>query len=221
MLSFMMLTRTHQLLICLFRFLFLTKLSVRSYPLSLLTGMSDLNSFLGVSGKHGVHKIRVGHLFFMNEYLVGSSTVPCPLLVVDISPDIYHDFSSFDVIHNDLPSSSLSRHESHEAPFPSSPIPVEEPEIQVQLSSSSARIILQDMFLSRPVTGIRASVFHCPLDHLRKVCSLHGLDVSPSSTTRDVRLHLLYHIINSDCFAQCCEPCRPSPDHSACLCVAP
>jgi len=179
----MMLTRTHQPSICLFQFLFLTKLSVQSYPLSLLTGMSDLNSFLGVGGKRGVR-----HLFFMNEYLVGSSTMPCQLLAVDIPPDIYHDFSSFDVIHNDLPSSSSSFHESHEAPFLSSPIPVEEPEIQVQLLSSSAHIILWDMFLSRRVTSIRASVFHCPLDHLRKVCSLHGLDVSPSSTTSPVQL---------------------------------
>jgi hypothetical protein len=77
-----------------------------------------------------------------------------------------------------------------------------------------------DMFLSRRVAGVRASIFHCSQQHLRKVCSLHGLDVTDRSNSRDVKIRLLYHVINGDCLAQRCEPSRPSPDRSACRCVA-
>ena len=76
------------------------------------------------------------------------------------------------------------------------------------------------MFLSQRDTGVRASIFHCSEHHLRKMCLLHGLDVSRSLTVRDVKLRLLYHLMNGDCFAHRCEPCQPSPDRSACICVA-
>ena len=156
------------------------------------------------------------------EQLITASTVPCPLLVVDVPPDIYssHDSSSSDVIYNNLLSPSSSYRDLYEAPPSSSSTHAQESVPQAPPLATSARGILQDMFLSRHVTGMRASIFNCSVDHLRKVCLLHGLNINPSSTTRDVKLCLLYHIINGNCFAQRCEPCRPCPDRSACLCVA-
>jgi hypothetical protein len=93
------------------------------------------------------------------------------------------------------------------------------PDEQPQTSSSSAERILTDMFRSHCVTGTRASIFHCSDQHLRNICLLHGLDVTQCSKLRDVKIRLLYHLINGDCFTQRCEPHRPSPDRTACLCV--
>ena len=76
------------------------------------------------------------------------------------------------------------------------------------------------MFLSNHVIGIRASLFRCSVEHLRKVCLLHGLDISGCSKARDVKLRLLFHVVNGDCFSQRCEPSCPAPDRSACLCMA-
>jgi len=52
------------------------------------------------------------------------------------------------------------------------------------------------------------------------MCLLHGLDVTLSSNAGHVKLKLLYHVVNGDCFASCCEKSHPFPDRSACLCVA-
>jgi hypothetical protein len=68
-------------------------------------------------------------------------------------------------------------------------------------SHVSGHATLNDMFVSRRVTGVRASIFHCSQDHLRKLCVLHGLDVSPLSNTRDTKISLLSHVLNGDCFA--------------------
>jgi len=54
------------------------------------------------------------------------------------------------------------------------------------------------------------------------MCLLHVLDVTLSSNARDVKLKLklLYHVVNGDCFASRCEKPHPFPDRSAYLCVA-
>jgi len=135
--------------------------------------------------------------------LIWCLAVLCPLPVLDVLPDIYVEFLSSDVSCDNMPSSS-SR--------PMSP--------DFQSSRPSGHATLHDMFLSRRVTGIRASVFHCTESHLQKVCMLHGLDVGTSLTLRNLKLRFLYHIINGDCFLQRCEQSHPSPDRSACLCVA-
>jgi len=46
------------------------------------------------------------------------------------------------------------------------------------------------------------SFIDCSVKHLHKMCLLHGLDVSGCSKARDIKIQLLYHIINGDCFAQ-------------------
>ena len=84
----------------------------------------------------------------------------------------------------------------------------------------SGHAILHDVFLSQHVTGIRASLFCCTEAHLQKICMLHGLDITTSLSPRDLKLHLLYHIINGDCFTQRCEQSHPLPDCLACLCLA-
>ena len=84
----------------------------------------------------------------------------------------------------------------------------------------SGHAVLNDMFLSQCLTGIRASVFHSSLDHLRFVLSLHGLDISTTCNMRIVKLQLLFHIINGDCFSDRCKASHPSPDRSACLSIA-
>jgi len=149
--------------------------------------------------KHGLCFVLIGHIL-----------VSCPLPVIDISPDIYHDVSSTDVFR-DIPSSS---HQSYDHPSSFSSIDI------IDSQSQSGHSILHDMFFSQRVTGIRASIFRCSEVHLRKLCSLHGLDISCPSNVRHLKLRLLYHIINGDCFAQRCEQSSPLPDHLACLCVA-
>ena len=89
-----------------------------------------------------------------------------------------------------------------------------------QSPSPSGRAILNDMFLSRCLNGIRASLFQCLEDRLRSTCSLHGLDIMPTSNVRDLKVRLLYHVINGDCFSDRCTTSTPSPDRSACLCIA-
>ncbi len=42
------------------------------------------------------------------------------------------------------------------------------------------------------------------------------LDLTASTTVRDIKIRLLYHILNGDCFAQRCEE---SHDRSGCLCI--
>ena len=76
------------------------------------------------------------------------------------------------------------------------------------------------MFLSQHVTGIRALVFHCSEEQLRKLCLLHGLEVGHTCTVQDLKLRLLYHVLNGDCLTKHCESSRPSPDRTACLCIA-
>jgi hypothetical protein len=88
------------------------------------------------------------------------------------------------------------------------------------LPCPSGHAILNDMFLSQHVTGIRASIFHSTQDHLRFLSSLHGLDVSSLSSMRNLKLCLLFHIINGDCFSDRCSASRPSADRSACLSIA-
>jgi len=129
---------------------------------------------------------------------------------------MYHDFIYSDDLNNDNDSQSYpsyglyaSSSSSPDAETPSQTIPTDRGEK-----------ILRDMFLSRRVIGIRASLFHSSIEHLRKVCSLHGIDVSGCSKVRDVKIRLLYHIINGDCFLQHCESSHPVPDRSACLCIA-
>jgi len=174
--------------------------------------------------------------------------VPCPLPTTDIVPDIYHDYTS-DVLYDDHnvhlshgphpPSSSPSpplvsellpfpttckihddnAHGPHPSSSSSCPTIATEP-LPFSMPTSNGEDILRDMLLSRRLTSIRASVLHCSEGHLRKVSSLHGLDVSCCLKVRDIRIRLLYHIINGDCFPQCCESSQPAPDCSACLCVA-
>ena len=134
--------------------------------------------------------------------------MPCPLLAIDVPPHIYHDHSSTDA-------SSLDR--SDDPCLPSSsrlsdPLPESLP--------MTAHAILEDMFLSHRLSGIRASVFHASEHQLRKVCLLHGLDVNTSTNVRDIRLRLLFHVVNGDCFSRRCEASHPSPDRSACACIA-
>jgi hypothetical protein len=85
-------------------------------------------------------------------------------------------------------------------------------------SHVSGHPILNDMFLSRRVRGVRASIFQCSQDHLRKLCTLHGLDIKPSSNSRDMKVGPLCHVLNGYCFDS--EKLSTSPDRSACLCVA-
>ncbi len=87
-------------------------------------------------------------------------------------------------------------------------------------SSLSGHAVLHDMFLSHCTTGVRASIFHCSPEHLRILCTLHGLHVASLSTLRDVKIKLLHHVINGDCFSHRCEISSPHPDRTACLCVA-
>jgi hypothetical protein len=82
-------------------------------------------------------------------------------------------------------------------------------------SRVSGHAVLNDMFLSRRVSGVRASVFHCSQDHLRKLCTLHGLDIDSSSNVRDMKISLLSHVLNGYCFSS--EKLSTSPDRSACL----
>ena len=70
---------------------------------------------------------------------------------------------------------------------------------QREPSCLSGHAILNDMFLSQRVSGVRASIFHCSQDYLRKLCTLHGLDISPSSNTRNMKISLLSHVLNGYC----------------------
>ena len=102
------------------------------------------------------------------------------------------------------------------------PIPFLSKYISFDGSVSAGKSILHDMFVSDHVTGICAFVFHCSAECLHTTCSLHGLDdhVTCCSKVWDVRLCLLYHIINGDCFAQRCKASHPCPNRSGCLCIA-
>ncbi len=147
----------------------------------------------------------------------------CPLaVVVDVPPDLYIDISSSDLHCERMcpPHSATTQLHplSSTCPGPSSFFPVTES--QPQSSRISAHAILHDMFLSQCVTGIRASVFHCPEDQLRKICLLHGVEVNHTCPVHDVRLCLLYHILNGDCITEHCESSQPSPDCTACLCIS-
>src|SRR6266545_378424 len=143
--------------------------------------------------------------------------VPCPLATVEVPPHVYHDLLSSDVYKNHYHIyQTSSRHESEQcASSSSSPTAESVP----HTLPTSGEDILHDMFLSQCVTSIGASVFHSSVEHLRKVCSLHGLHVNSCSNVRDIKIRLLYYIINGNCFGQCCEPSHPSPDCSACLCI--
>lgn len=136
--------------------------------------------------------------------------------MVDDPPHVYHDILSSDAHNYNMCSSSSSPAPDLERPLPptcaADPLP--------HMSPVSGKAILHDMFLSRRVAGIRASVFHASEKHLRKVCLLHGLHVSESTKMRDIKIRVLYHIMNGDCFSQRCQSSRPAPDCSACLCVA-
>ena len=129
--------------------------------------------------------------FIFVNFLIMIFSVNYGLPDIDLDSDISFDFLSSDAVVHDM-----------------SPSP------------NSSHAILHDMFLSRCVTGIRASIFHCSEHHLHFVCSLHGLDINHLSNLRDMKLKLLYHTINGDCFANRCEKSRPLPDHSACLRIA-
>ena len=117
--------------------------------------------------------------------------VPCPLSVVDVPPDFYNDFSSRNLHFNDMcQSGSTTAHlQSHQhsstAVDPSSSSSVTEHE--AQSIPISAHAILHDMFLSRRVTGIQASVFHCLEAQLCKICLLHGLQVDIACPPRDMK----------------------------------
>jgi hypothetical protein len=109
-----------------------------------------------------------------------------PLSSVELPPDVsYNHFISPD-LHNVSPQPHkssewlLTNDMSSNDTFPSSwtskgfPLPSSSCTKETQLSSSrSGHSILHDMFLSRRDTGIRASIFHCPEDHIRSVCLLH------------------------------------------------
>src|SRR5258705_13657900 len=98
---------------------------------------------------------------------------------------MYHYISSPDILHNnDLPCSS---HQSHR-PSLSSTTP--SMTLESQASFASGRKILQDILLSRRVAGIRASVFRSSESHLRKLCLLHGLDVTTLSNVRYLKVRL-------------------------------
>jgi len=45
------------------------------------------------------------------------------------------------------------------------------------------------------------------------------LDLAASATVRDIKIRLLYYILNGGCFAQRYEGSHPSPDRSGCLCI--
>jgi len=148
-------------------------------------------------------------------FLLSRLSVPCPLLAIDVPPHIYHDISSIDAKYNVFISSSSVN--SDDPCLPSSsrlsdPLP--------ESLATTAHAILEDMFLSHRLSGIRASVFHASEHHLRKVCLLHGLDVNTCTNVRDVRLCLLFHVVNGDCCSQRCEASHPFPDQSACFCIA-
>jgi len=129
--------------------------------------------------------------FIFVDFLIMIFSVNYGLPDIDLDSDISFDFLSSDAVVHDM-----------------SPSP------------NSSHAILHDMFLSRCVTGIRVSILHCSEHHLRFVCSLHGLDINHPLNLRDMKLKLLYHTINSDCFANRCEKSRPLPDCSACLRIA-
>lgn len=116
-------------------------------------------------------------------------------------------------MHNNmLTPQTSSRKSSHASTSTSSP-PQRTP-------PASGHAMLNDMFLSQHVTGIRASIFHSSSEHLQFVSSLHGLDMPTTCNTRDLKLRLLFHIVNGDCFLDRCEASHPSPDRSACLSIA-
>ena len=81
--------------------------------------------------------------------------MPCPLLVVDVPPDVYNDFSSTDVHHNNMcHSTSTIEQPEQSSTFPGSSFSFSVTEQEPQSSSISGHAILRNMFLSRCVTGI-------------------------------------------------------------------
>ena len=84
----------------------------------------------------------------------------------------------------------------------------------------SGRHFLHDIFLSRRVVGVRASIFHSSKEHLLRLCELHGLDVNDARSSRDIKSRLLYHLLNGDCLLPQCVSKSPAPDRTACLCIA-
>jgi hypothetical protein len=66
---------------------------------------------------------------------------------------------------------------------------------------TSGHATLHDMFLSHQVTAVRASILHCPETHICMMFLLHCLDVSSSTNMGDLKVKLLHHLINEDCYA--------------------
>jgi len=79
---------------------------------------------------------------------------------------------------------------------------------------------LRDIFMTRCHTGVRVSPFFAEESELRSVLTLHGLQ-SSASCTRDLRIALLNHLLNGDCFgSQCLSSNHVTLDRTACLCIA-
>jgi len=140
-----------------------------------------------------LNKGQLDNLFLV--FLLSHFSVPCPLLAIDVPPHIYHDISSIDAKHNVSISSSSVR--SDDPCLPSSSRLSDPPPESLP---TTAHAILEDMFLSHHLSGIRVSVFHASEHHLQKVCLLHGLDVNTCTDVRDIRSRLLFHVVNGDCF---------------------
>ena len=145
------------------------------------------------------------------------SSVNFPLPGIEVNPLIYNDLLSTDLPCNSS-TSPQHKHSPKSPPigFASTSTTVHEP----ISATPSSRSILHDMFLSQRTTGIRASLFRCSEEHLRFLCCLHGLQVLPSFTVRQLRTVILHHVMNGHCGTARCLPSSPSPDRSACLCIA-
>jgi len=89
-----------------------------------------------------------------------------------------------------------------------------------QQSRRSGRALVHDMFLSQCATGLKPSIFSCSEEELGTFCASHGLHFSLSETFREVKLKLLYHVINGNCFFHRFGTASSCLDRSACLCIA-
>ena len=159
------------------------------------------------------------YLSGFNHFSTAFSSVRYSLPLINLTEsDIKLDSLFSDVLNNTTESKLQSSRTAPCSDFAStSTLPFQ------QCSSSlkpSGHAILHDMLVSQRATGIGASIFHSSADQIRKVCTLHGLDVAPLTNIRSLKSRLLYHIVNGDCFMSRCEKACPALDRSACLSVA-
>ena len=80
--------------------------------------------------------------------------------------------------------------------------------------------VLHDIFTTGCHTGVRVSPFLAEESELRSVLTLHGLQ-SSATCTRDLRIALINHLLNGDCFgSKCLSPNHVIVDRTACMCIA-